>query len=291
MAETTASVQPKTLKNSYELPIYITKTMEILESLSPSLAKRFALRLFFKPLNFSTPEREIPIRAKAKAQQLQIGKTDFTAYEWGKPSDPGVILVHGWSGRATQFFKIIENLVDNGFYVVSFDAPGHGSSKQKMSSMPEFADAAAVCAKTFGPFNYGIAHSLGGMALLNTLDRKVELQGIVTIGTPDNIAFVVEDFCQKIHASPKIGEAIVKSIESDFSVKIKEVSTDYLVQKHNPRGLIIHDKEDKDVGIRSAMNLTKNWPNASLLVTEGLGHRKVLSDKEVINAILGFMSI
>ena len=74
-------------------------------------------------------------------------------------------------------------------------------------------------------------------------------------------------------------------------MKPEEASTDYLATKFNPAGLIIHDENDQDVGVENALELAKHWPNANLIVTQGLGHRKVLMEQKVIDAIIGFLPL
>ncbi len=265
--------------------------MVILEKLSLSLASRFAFYMFFKPIKFPLPEREKAIRKKATKHKLHTDKSPFTLLEWGNPQAKRVLLVHGWSGRGSQFHKIIEALLEKGFYVVAIDAPAHGGNKQKHTSMLEFVDAIEVSQNQFGPFDYAIGHSLGGMAIFNALEANLKPNKIVTIGTPDNIRHVVLDFCEKVHASPKVAERIIKKIENQFVMKTEHASTDYLAQKFNPAGLIIHDEDDRDVGVDNAIELAKHWPNANLIITKGLGHRRVLMEQKVIDAIVGFLPL
>jgi pimeloyl-ACP methyl ester carboxylesterase len=42
--------------------------------------------------------------------------------------------------------------------------------------------------------------------------------------------------------------------------------------------LIIHDKDDDDVALKAAHNIHKHLKNSTLMITEGLGHRKILGD-------------
>lgn len=265
--------------------------MEIVEKISVKLATWYALKLFFRPLDFPTPEREKPIRDKAKIHHLSTGKSDFIGYEWGTKGGPRVLLVHGWSGRGTQFFKIIEALLNKGFHVFALDAPAHGESKQKKTHMLEFVDSVEVMEEKFGPMDYALGHSLGGMAIFNAMKRNLCVRKIVLIGTPDNIRHVVQDFCEKVHASTKVAEGIITNIENRYSMKIENASTDELANKFNPQGLIIHDKNDQDISVLNAENLATFWPNADLVITEGLGHRRVLMDQNVIDSILGFLPL
>src|SRR5690606_19473234 len=134
--------------------------MSFLSSVSTPLATRLALNLFFTPLKFPIPKRENAIRETAVQHHLNTGKSDFTLFEW-KNTGPKVLLVHGWSGRASQFFKIIEELHKKGYHVFSIEAPAHGKSKQKKTHMLEFVDCIEVAQSKFGQFDFAIGHSLG----------------------------------------------------------------------------------------------------------------------------------
>jgi alpha-beta hydrolase superfamily lysophospholipase len=77
-----------------------------------------------------------------------------------------VLLVHGWSGRGTQLFKIADELLKQGYSTISFDAPAHGKSPGKTTIMVDFITTIEIN-KQFGPFDAAIGHSLGGMSVLN----------------------------------------------------------------------------------------------------------------------------
>ncbi len=278
-------------KKSYQVPWFIRAAIKILEAISTGLATQFALRLFFTPLNFKRPERELPVYDQAVKHRLMAGNSPFTACEWGEKGSPRVILVHGWSGRGTQFFKIIESLIEKGFHVIAIDAPAHGGAKQKRTHLFEFVSAIEITVEHFGQFKYAIGHSLGGTAIFNAMLRNLKAEKVVTIGTPDNIPNVISDFCEKVGASDKIGKRIEKYIENRYSMKTSDASTDELASRINPEGLIIHDLEDQDVSAENAKALAQKWPNATLLITEGLGHRKILMDEKVIDTIIGFLPI
>jgi alpha-beta hydrolase superfamily lysophospholipase len=78
-----------------------------------------------------------------------------------------VLLVHGWSGRGTQLFKIADELLKQGYSTISFDAPAHGKSPGKTTIMVDFITTILEIEKQFGPFDAAIGHSLGGMSVLN----------------------------------------------------------------------------------------------------------------------------
>lgn len=200
--------------------------------------------------------------------------------------------MHGWSGRATQFTAIIKVLLQKNYHVYSIEAPAHGESAQRKTHMLEFVDALQTVIKKFGPFQYAIGHSLGGMAIFNCLKTSsFDPKSIITIGTPTSIRNVVYDFCDKIETNAQVARQLIRYIEKRYSMKVKKASTGHLASRYNPNGLIIHDVNDLDVDIRNAKALKKKWPNAELLITEGLGHRKILIERKVVDAIVGFLPL
>src|SRR6267378_1472357 len=73
-------------------------------------------------------KRETEILAMANHAELTLRpgtenrEEQIIYYRWGSGSKR-VLLVHGWGGRAAQFFALIPRLVDAGFEVIAFDAP------------------------------------------------------------------------------------------------------------------------------------------------------------------------
>lgn len=279
---------PAEIQKSFELPKYITGTMAVLCKLNTYLATKFAFRLFFQPIAFPFPEREKGMVTSSRVKTLHTpeGKP-FNTYQLGEGTKK-VVMIHGWSGRGTQFFKIAEALAPH-FTIVAIDAPAHGKFKGGKTNMLEFVEALEVAHRTFGPFDYAIGHSLGGMALFNALQRNAAYQKLIIIGSPASIVNVVTDFCDKVKANRKVRDGIIKRIEEQFKLEVREASTDYLAAQHNPEGLIIHDEDDQDVSVNDAWQNAQAWPRAELHITQGLGHRRVLMDNGVIEKIKDFL--
>lgn len=156
--------------------------------------------------------------------------------------------------------------------------------------MLEFANAMKVTESKFGPFHSAIGHSMGGMAIFNTIRMHSFNPGsVIIIGTPANIQNVVTDFCNRLGANSQVGNGIIRYIEKRYSLKAREASTDHLAAEYNPPGLIIHDTQDRDVPYENARITNKAWPSAKLITTQGLGHRKILMHPKVNQAIVDFL--
>ncbi len=276
---------------SFHLPKYLTISGKILSSISARLATKFALQLFFKPLKFPIPAREEEIRNRAERYNLMTKRAkDFCAFELVGPGDK-IVLIHGWSGRASQFYQIMQGLNDLGFHVVSIEAPGHGENLGIETNMLDFVDALEEVDLRFGPFYNAIGHSLGGMALFNNLNRNAQYDKIVLMGSPANIRNVVSDFIDNLKMNKAVTNNLIKVIEQRFDINVKESSSDYICQYHNPMGLIIHDEDDQDVPIKNAKQLHKKWKKSKLIVSKGLGHRRILMDADLQQSIYDFFKI
>ena len=54
--------------------------------------------------------------------------------------------------------------------------------------------------------------------------------------------------------------------------------------------LMIHDRGDAEVPWQHGLAITRSWPGAGLLTTDGPGHRRILRDPDVVAAAVAFMA-
>jgi pimeloyl-ACP methyl ester carboxylesterase len=54
--------------------------------------------------------------------------------------------------------------------------------------------------------------------------------------------------------------------------------------------LVVHDEQDSSVPLSQGQRIAATWPNAQLLRTSGLGHGRILRDRQVIDTVIGFLS-
>jgi pimeloyl-ACP methyl ester carboxylesterase len=53
--------------------------------------------------------------------------------------------------------------------------------------------------------------------------------------------------------------------------------------------MVIHDEEDNEVPVWASKNIFRNLKNGELLITNNLGHRKILGNQEVIEKTINFI--
>ena len=85
-----------------------------------------------------------------------------------------MLLVHGWNGRATQLYRFITPLQQQGYRVLGFDAPAHGHSSGNHTNLAEVSNVILEISRIYGGFHCIVAHSIGGLAsLMATIEGAV----------------------------------------------------------------------------------------------------------------------
>ncbi len=281
---------PTKAKNIPKIPRSVIIPGKILQSIAPSLATKYAIKLFTTPITYKTPEREQTMAKSAKKEMILIPELNkkIMMYTYGY-SKRKVLLVHGWSGRGTQMYKIADKLLENSFMTISFDAPAHGESEGKSTMMTEFITASNYIEKKYGPFEYAIGHSLGGMTVLNNIKQGLTVKKAIIIGAGDIITDIFNVFVSKIELKQKIVPKMKGYFLKKFGEDVDNYSASLVAKEVKIPTLIIHDEEDREVPVSCAHNIRRNTEQGELLITKRLGHTRILKDDFVIDTILKFI--
>ncbi|MVO07898.1 alpha/beta fold hydrolase [Flavobacterium sp. TP390] len=275
---------------SNSIPKTILFFFSVLQKISTVLTVKFASLLFKSPIKYKIPKREYLMDQKSKQQLVYIPKIkkQIMTYEYGEGSKK-ILLVHGWSGRGTQLVKIADKLLELGYSTISFDAPAHGKSTGSSTLMPEFIESILELEKIYGPFEYAIGHSLGSMSILNAIKEGLPIKKAVIIGSGDSVNDILLDFVSNLKLKSNIASKIRAHFEKKYQINMESYSAYIAAKSCNIPILVIHDKNDEDVPYTASENIHKNLKNSTLLLTEKLGHRKILGNEKVIEAISHFL--
>lgn len=275
---------------SLKIPQVIILSSKLLAFISPKLVTKFAAKLFTTPVKHKVPKRELEMDQKSTKNTFFVPSIhkNITTYEYGK-SEHKVLLVHGWSGRGTQLFKIADELLQNGYSTISFDAPAHGKSEGKTTIMSEFIASILEIEKQYGPFEIAIGHSLGGMSVLNAIKDGLQVKKAVVIGSGDIVHDILEEFVSKLGLKTEISNRLRDHFEEQYQVKMDDFSAYRAAQKIQIPVLVIHDKDDPEVPVEAGIHIHEYLQNGTLFLTEGLGHRKILGNQNVIKKIIDFI--
>ena len=280
----------KKLKQGIAVPLLLKQSLSLIEGISPEMGMRVAAHIFSKPLRFKLPEKERKALAHCHEEWVAVPEINETirCYEW-KTKGEKVLLAHGWSGRGTQLYAIAESLHEKGYNVISFDAPAHGKSTGKITNMLKWSATIKTLNNHYGEFDICIGHSLGSMAILKYCEQASNVKKIITIASGDLMRTIFDNFIMSVGLKPKTSERMKTYFEDKYNININEYDASYAVRQHLIPTLIIHDEDDLDIDVSCAVNIHKQHPNATLMITKGLGHSRILRDKKVIHKIISFI--
>lgn len=250
---------------------------------APELTSAVAARLF-RTTRRSRPrpgERDVLETATpSRIAGMQI-------WTWGE--GPTVLLVHGWNGRATQLGSMVEPLVDRGYRVVAFDAIGHGDSVGKQSSLPELANCIRQVVDELGGVHAIVAHSLGGAATTYALAYGMNVERAVFISPPADPREFLRIFGSALGVNGEVRARVKRRVEKRLGVPMEEMQAFGIAPSMRIPLLVIHDRNDKEVPFQIGREIAAIWPGAELLLTEGLGHQRILRDPGVTDAAVRFV--
>jgi pimeloyl-ACP methyl ester carboxylesterase len=213
---------------------------------------------------------------------------EVAVYRWGK-ADRRILLVHGWGGKAAQFFSFVGPLLDNGFQVVAFDAPAHGASSGLFASGPAFARAARVIADGTGPFHGIVAHCLGAAGSTIALAQGLSVERVVFLAPAAFIEPLLEQFIRLRQIPEPIAGELRKRFAVRYSTEI--VSVPLMAEKFLVPVLIFHDPEDRDLAFSHGEAIARAWPGAELVTASGVGHWRIMRDRSVIGRTIKFLNV
>ncbi|MFS4459714.1 alpha/beta fold hydrolase [Bdellovibrio sp. HCB2-146] len=265
----------------------MVSSLRYLSPVIPRVAAKWAEDLFLTPVRVPRPESEKAYFDSAKKYFLKNG---IAAYEWGPASGQLVVLVHGWSGRGTQMGAFAEPLVQRGFRVIALDGPAHGSSLGEQTNVGAYAQFLIDAQRELGPFKAVIAHSFGAGCSVVSVSRGLKAEKLVLVAGPSRYAVVVGHFTKMIGLSAAATKIFNKNLAKKVGMKAEDLNIGNIGNSIHVQAMIVHDREDKEVTFASAEDMKQSWPHVRLLATQGLGHRRILKDKNVTEQVAQFIS-
>jgi hypothetical protein len=82
--------------------------------------------------------------------------------------------------------------------------------------------------------------------------------------------------------------AFERRLGANAGMDVATVQLDALVGAMTGELLVVHDRGDREVSFTQAERLVAAWPGAELVATDGLGHRRILRDADVIRRCVDF---
>ncbi|MFD4113321.1 alpha/beta hydrolase [Streptomyces niveus] len=266
---------------------------------APRLAGGAAFRLFRKPRGRSRlrPD-ERPLTDRAEVGEIVVGGGKAVSYRWGTGARP-VLLVHGWESRGSRFAPLVSELLDLGLSPVTFDAPGHGDATGETMTIVDLRDIIAELDARHGPFEMVVAHSLGVtatfLALRESGARQLRPERLVAISGVPDFAYLVDRFCERLGLRARLNAELRRRVERELFPGEEDIWSRFSVPRTVPEAgpasvLVVHDADDDMVDPACSRALADALGDrAELVVTSGLGHRRIIGDPQVAAFVRDFV--
>ncbi|WP_020387184.1 alpha/beta fold hydrolase [Kribbella catacumbae] len=270
----------------------------LFERVAPAAGARLLDAIWFGLPPVSEKAKKVRVELpEAVSIELPFENGKIRGSSWGE--GPTVYLVHGWGGWGLQLATFVPPLVDAGFRVIAFDAPSHGDSEPgregpKRSTLLELRDAFQAVVAAYGPAYGVVAHSLGAAGVTMALKDGVSVRRVVFIATATDFRDWLAQFEQHFGFGPRTRERFLRRFTRKFGpldgFAVVPMIDGLVEERELPPLLVIHDRSDRETPAEGSMEVAKVWPDAQLLLTDGLGHNRVLRDSSVVEATVTFLS-
>ena len=278
------------LKQRIVLGYYKTK-FNTLGKISPSLAAASAFTLFCSPYSGKKSLPVPPVFEKANHVAIKIAGINIKGFHWPATQENArkILICHGFDSSSYRFDKYVVSLLQQGFEVYAFDAPGHGISDGKTINVLVYKDAIVAIQKQFGAFYGVMAHSLGGLATALAAEEMQEPANIVLIAPATETTRAINNFFTYIPLHHKTRTAFENLIQQMSGKTIEWFSVTRALT-HIPSAVLwLHDKEDKVCPYEDTLAAQQmHLPNVEFVITKGLGHSNIYRDNAMQKKIIDF---
>jgi pimeloyl-ACP methyl ester carboxylesterase len=278
------------------------------EHVAPSLAGRVAFELFARTPDARRPsererralERAAGLLVEARRHCLTSRFGRITAFEF-RPAEcrawRGTVLVlHGWASRTEHMKALIEGLLAAGHRVISLDLPGHGHSAGRRLTMVSAVDAVHHAGQWFGPFAAVVGHSFGGAVAVNAAAASVKgipplaVDRLVLIAAPSSMPTLFRHFGRALNLGERTYRSFVDRVEAIAGNPLHHYVGSLQLGRIALPTLVLHSRDDREVAAWHAEDHARAGGHVRLEWLNGLGHRRILADPNVVARSVAFVS-
>ena len=262
--------------------------LTVIYLLVPDLAKRKINTHFFKPTVYPLTPLERWYLENAARFQIHVHGKKIQCWKWGQ--GPGILFVHGWNGRGIQFRYFFEALLDAGYSLITYDAPAHGESEGQITNYFELSDTVRSFLDPSRGFNIQgiIAYSLCASAAINCLSKVKSSVVVALIAPALKLKEILFNTFNRQGVPKRLYQSLIAEMEKEYGYDLYQDNPYHLLKEIDSKVILVHDKDDRTIPYVDSKKLTDQLNNVYLYTTEGLGHKRVLKDKNTIDCILGY---
>lgn len=256
---------------------------------APGYTEQRVKKVFFSPVRPPLIGTQRKILSQGKEYEWRLNDKAIRYWRWGQ--GPAILLAHGWNGRGISLFRFIEPLVEAGYTVIAFDAPGHGESDGTTTSYFEFTDVVRTFIKPERRLNFVgvIGHSFGAAATVNALSKEQLPVPAVLIAPALKLKEVLYSTFDGYGIPENLCRNIIAKYERIYGYNLDRDNPVRLLPTLTGPMLVIHDPGDEVIPYGDSRMAAENNTSIRFHTTTGLGHKRILLDEEVVRMTLAYL--
>ncbi len=256
-----------------------------LPQLSARAAKKFLANAYGKRrvlFEQTTPVAEFTAPTKLGNVQL---------YQFGEGNNH-VLVTHGWADSTQGMETVINTLLSQGHCVWAFDHIGHGRSDGKTTHLFAFIDGLKSTLDFLASKEIQIdgivAHSMGGVAVLNLDPSELANKKLVLMGLPVRLFESMGKLMNNFGISKRVLPLMLQAVSTEFQQDWNDLSPEKHRDKLMANVLLIHGERDRQAPVADLENFARGTA-AKTFISPELGHRKLLIDLAVLDELSDFL--
>ena len=284
-----------TYYDTHGLTRWLRWGLRAIEQVSPSLALRGAYRLFGTPLPLKWLGRHHAWTANWQTERWLFERASLTVYSLPAAADaPSVLLLHGWGGHAAQMLPLAQALAARGLRPVLVEMPAHGRSAGQTSNLPQFTRAmeyvSARLLQEGQQLQAVVAHSLAANAAAFALARGLPAAKLVLLAPPASPRQYTHQFAHIFGLGDAVRTGLQQRLEAREGIVLTELEPAAVGPRIRAQTLVVHDRGDRVNRFADGQAYSEAIHNARLVATQGLGHRRILQDPQVVAEVTAFVA-
>jgi pimeloyl-ACP methyl ester carboxylesterase len=272
---------------------YVKAKLHMLALVSKKKAAKKALKLFSTPMLRSKVKMPA-VFTKGEKLSCAVGDITVRGHRWLPKQQPlkKILITHGFESDTKKFAAYIAAFVKKGYEVYAFDAPAHGESGSKQITLPLYITMVKKINEEFGPIRSFMAHSFGGLATAHFLEeiQHNEETKLALIAPATEMKTAIDNFFIFLELDEETRKEFDRLILERTGMNPEYFSIRRAVKNIQAQVLWVHDKDDDITPISDVIKVKEeNHPNVQFIFTNGLGHRKIYRDEEVMKQVVEFL--
>ncbi len=169
--------------------------------------------------------------------------------------------------------------------ILELEMPAHGHGHGWRSDLPQFVRAVYAAAARLGPVHGLVAHSMGALAAAHALGQGLRAARLVMLAPSPPPTQVLGWFGSVFGLGAATLAGLAERLAQQAGMPLEGFEPARLGAALQLPTLVVHDSDDRVAPLAHAQALAAAMPQGQLLRSSGLGHRRLLGDAQVMQAV------